>query len=154
LDTTPRFDGMGILELLTHGHTLGSRTWLEPIRVVDAGTLLALTPTGTAVQRYFRLHFQPRRAAASAAEFVEELSHQLGRATERMAQGPGRIGLLLSGGLDSRAPLLASTASRPPDIAFTFGDADSRDVRFARELARLTAVPHLHLPYEAGYLGR
>src|SRR5262249_14547224 len=98
LDTTPPFDGIGILALLAHGQAFGDRTWIEPIRVVDSGTLLSVTPTGISAQRFFRLRFRCGPETVSAAEFVEELWSKLERALERVTGGPGRVGLLLSGG--------------------------------------------------------
>lgn len=151
LDAAPAVDGIGLLEFFRHGWSLGERTWLEPIRLADAGTWYHVDPEGTRSRRYFRFGYR-RRQGSSLSAYAEEFAARLRPAVRRAAADAGRVGLALSGGLDSRALLLA--AEGEVRGAYTFGGGDSRDVTSAVELARLAGVPHLHLPYEPGYLGR
>jgi len=153
LGSAPAIDGVGLLELVRHGWPLGDRTWIEPIKLAPPGTWYELTPTGMQQRRYFRFHFHHTPGTASLPEYVEALGDKLRRAMER-ATGTARIGIALSGGLDSRALLLAAQGHDQPSLAYTFGDAQSPDVRGARELARIAGIPHLHLTYTPGYLGR
>ena len=154
LDSTPAVDGIGLLELARQGWPLGERTWLEPIRAAASGTWYEITPSAIQRRHYFRFRFQRGAAAASLPAYVEGFADKLRRAMRRTMAGPGRIGLALSGGLDSRALLLAADCHRQPLLAYTFGQADSSDVRYAAQLAEIAAVAHLHLTYEPGYLGR
>ena len=50
--------------------------------------------------------------------------------------------------------LLALARSGTPAVAYSFGNPQSRDVRYAQQLARVASIPHVHLRYERGYLGR
>ena len=88
LDTTPRVDGLGILQIMGQRFALGDRTWLEPIRVLDPGTWLEVTPDGISSHRYFRL--RPHDWQAGALEtFIEGFAAKLTRATERVTPGQG-----------------------------------------------------------------
>jgi len=152
-DASPAVDGIGLLELARHGWPLGDRTWLEPIRVAAAGCWYDLTPRGMQREHYFRFRFHRRTPASSLRDYVDAFATRLRHAMHRATRDAGRVGIPLSGGLDSRALLLAADGTTPPQLAYTFGQGDSPDVRFAVDLARTAGVAHLHLTYPHGYLG-
>jgi asparagine synthase (glutamine-hydrolysing) len=154
LDATPALDGIGLLQFLRDGSAVGERTWLEPIRVLGPGTVLTATPQGTARRRYFTLRYREGRAPMRLAAFVEGFGVKLHRATERVMQRAERVGIALSGGLDSRCVALAIHDSYLPVPAYTFGYPESRDVQYARMLAALRGLEHFHLALEPGYLGQ
>jgi asparagine synthase (glutamine-hydrolysing) len=147
-------DGIALLQLARRGWPLVDRTWLESIRVAPPGTWLDITATGVAKRRYFRFHFQPDEGASSLSSYVDDFAEHVRRAMQRTAAGSERIGIPLSGGLDSRTLLLAAEQRARPLLTYTFGSADSRDVRYAAQLAHVAGVTHLQLRYSAGYLGR
>ncbi len=153
LDTTPAVDGIGLLQLIRRGWPLGDRTWLETVRLAPPGAWLDVTAAGVTARRYFRLRFR-RDDRSSLSSYVEGLAEHTRRTMRRVAGGCERVGLPLSGGLDSRTLLLAADAHAPPLLAYSFGRADSRDVRYAAQLARVAGVDHLQLTYAPGYLGR
>jgi len=66
----------------------------------------------------------------------------------RMNTCGGRLGILLSGGLDSRAAAMAARGLDHPACAITFGDEVNREIRFAQELARRAGMPHVFLKRE------
>jgi len=154
LDQTPRVDGVGLLQIVREGTALGDRTWLDPIRVLEPGTVLRITPAGVERQRYFRFRYRDGGATVPAPAFVDEFAVRLRRAAERVMVGPARIGISLSGGLDSRSVLLSIPRPRLPITAYTFGYPESRDVMYARMLADLLGLHHFHLIFDPGYLGR
>jgi asparagine synthetase B (glutamine-hydrolysing) len=154
LDATPSADPIGVLLLAGTGRLFGDHTWLDPIRVVDPGTIVEITERGMTSRRYFHLRFRAPPRTLSLDDYAAGFAAALRRAAARVTAGPRRVGIALSGGLDSRSALLALDPQRTPVVAYTFGDAASRDVRYAQQLAACTGVPHLHLSYEPGYLGR
>ena len=154
LDKTPEIDGIGLLQLFREGISLGDRTWLAPIRVLDPGTVLTVTPNGIQRMRYFKLRYREGRAPMSQPAFVEGFGIKLHQATERLMRRGGRIGISLSGGLDSRSVALSIHPSYLPVPAYTFGYPESRDVVYATMLAELLGLHHFHLALEPGYLSR
>lgn len=155
LPQTPALDGIGLLQILRDGITIGDRTWLEPIRVLDGGSLVRVTADGRIQrQRYFRYRHREDGPGMSLPAFVEGFGIHLHRATERIMKGPGRIGISLSGGLDSRSVVLSIHRSHLPIPAYTFGYPESRDVVYAKQLAELLHLEHTHLTFDGGYLGQ
>lgn len=155
LDTSPHVDGTGLLQIVRDGIALGDRTWLDAIRVLDPGTVLRVTADGRVERRrYFRYRHREGGSSMSLPAFVEGFGHHLQRATERIMKGPGRVGISLSGGLDSRSVVLSIPASHLPIPAYTFGYPESRDVVYAKQLADLLHLPHTHLTFDGDYLGR
>ena len=150
---TPEPDPIGLLQIIGQGSAVGDRTWLSPIRVMPPGTMLHITPQSIRRERYFRLRFRSGGPTMSAQAFVEGFGVKLRQAVERVMRGPARIGISLSGGLDSRCVLLGIDPKHLPITAYTFGYSESRDVRYARLLAELVGIPHMHLEFEHGYLG-
>lgn len=136
----PAVDRRSVLEILHLGTVLGEATLFEPIRRVPFDGYL----TASDVASLDRFVYDPREF-----DYVAELAERLGRAIDRRSHYPGRKGLLLSGGKDSRVFL-----SRLPDIeaTYTIGDADSREVRVARKVAAQYDAGHTVLEPGLRYL--
>jgi asparagine synthase (glutamine-hydrolysing) len=68
------------------------------------------------------------------------------QAVHRCRQGDGPEGVLLSGGMDSRAVLAAMDGPRGSVHTFTFGIPGCDDVRLAREVAAKAGTRHHYVP--------
>jgi asparagine synthetase B (glutamine-hydrolysing) len=154
LEGTPTVDGIGLLELICGGWPMGDRTWVDGIRVATPGCWIHFTADRSWESRYFRVRFEGPSAGRSLESHAEGLAEKLTQAIRRQTAPAGRFAIPLSGGLDSRALLLATPGERPPALTYTFGRADSFDVLYAQRLAHAAGVPHRHFTYSAGYLGR
>lgn len=151
-----RAGGSGLLQLLSsHGH-IGSDTWLEGVEVLDPGTLLTFGKGGMLRRRYARLHFNEGGPQASEDDYAEGFARRLRVATERSMKDHARlpIAITLSGGLDSRSIALSIDKKHLPIPSLTFGDADSGDVRFAAELAKVVGTDHHYVEDHRAQLER
>ncbi|WP_101294566.1 asparagine synthase-related protein [Halegenticoccus soli] len=135
-----RVDRTALLEFLHVGTVLGTATVFEQVRRVPFDGYL--TPRGTGTLD--RFVYEPREF-----DYVDELARRLTRAIRRRADLPGRKGLLLSGGKDSRVLL-----SQLPAIehCYTIGSPDAREVRSARKVARQYGSGHTVLEPDDRYL--
>lgn len=136
----PQVDRKAVLEMLHLGTVLGERTMFEAIRRVRHDSYL--TPAG--VESLERFVYDP-----TEFDYVTELADRLRRAIRRRSQYPGRAGVLLSGGKDSRVFL-----SQLSDVteAYTVGNPDSREVRVARRVANQYGANHTALVPDEAYL--
>lgn len=136
-----------------HGHLLENRTWFRGVALVPAGSVLSWDPADGSVST--TVYRPPGRKAVADVEADEarasrELARLLRRAVARRAGSGERLGLLLSGGLDSRAILAAMPGECPPPASFTFGQAGCDDRRIARLVARLARTRHHEFELHGG----
>jgi len=127
-------------EFLALGFVFENRTTLDGLSRVPFDGYITATSTET-LQRFV---YQPREF-----DYVSELANRLERAFERRARLPGRKGMLLSAGYDSRAVLAGI-----PEIesAFTLGGRDDAEVGVAAALADQYDVSHATLVPDESYL--
>lgn len=139
--------GYGLFELFAGPYLHGDRTWIEGIRVLNPGTVLRIHRGEVSERRYWKSQFNEGdyrgNVDDAAAEFREKLRVATRRAMRRKPHHP--IAITLSGGLDSRSLALSVDANERPLSALTYGDADTPDVRFAGELAKVLGFDFHHV---------
>ncbi len=155
---SPEMNAECLAQILRYGHPLGATTWFRGVEVLGPGVVATfdLRARTWSRRRYFRLE-EIRPLPVSRKDWsraVADVGALFRRAVERRAAVPGRMGLTLSGGLDSRA-LLAATASgsspssRLPNEApatVTFGIPGCADARLAARAAAVRGASHSFLP--------
>ena len=142
---SPVLDRLSLEAFLGIGYLMGNRTWLENVERLAPATCLTWDLRDRTIQerRYWDWsRVSPDIGKASPRELAEELSRRFVRAVKRRC-GPGeRVGLTLSGGLDSRAILAAMPQRQEPVPALTFGSEGSSEVRFAAMAAARKGARH------------
>jgi asparagine synthetase B (glutamine-hydrolysing) len=147
----PELDLDAWAQILAYEHPFGESTPLAGVRLVPAGTALAISPSLSrdTEHTYFRYRIEPE-AGAGTPELVDELGRllELGL-SRRLDGGPG---LALSGGLDSRCLAIVARNVAPETMTVTYGAAGSEDLRFGARVAHLVGLAHLPLELSAGYI--
>ncbi|MCA9548556.1 MAG: hypothetical protein KC933_00890 [Myxococcales bacterium] len=140
--------GVGLMALLSAGGHHGTRTWISGIETVPPGTVIRIDREGRRTdRRYWRFAFNEGGPEMSEEDYAAAFARSLRAATERAMKLSDRfpIAITLSGGLDSRAVALSIDKRHIPMEAITYGDPDSNDVRFARQLAEVIGLRHLYI---------
>ncbi|WP_254763817.1 asparagine synthase-related protein [Natrinema marinum] len=139
----PTLDRDAVLEFLHLGVTLGEKAAVEELRRVPLDSRLL----PTAIEPIGRFVYDSQ----STREFdpVDELAERLERALERRSVLPGRKGILLSAGYDSRI-ILSQLADI--DRSYTVGAPDAAEVDGARRLAEQYGANHTAFPPDERYL--
>ncbi len=133
----------------TKGYLTGNRTWFRDIELLAPATMITVKcdTNETSVLHYLDWMVT---AEGSEANDLPELARELGnrfiRAVDRRCRVGERIGIGLSGGLDSRAIFAAMPLRCEPLRAYTFGAKDSEDLRIAHKITTLR--PSKHLTFE------
>ena len=151
-----RLDREAVSHFVAAGYHQGDETWFADVHLLGPGTVLAydLNENTLAMHRYWTPDaIRSIAGKIDVPELIEELHRRLTAAVERTCEGNHRIGVLLSGGLDSRAIL----ASLPPAHAqvpvVTFGTRDCVDFKLASRAAAIRKNPHhLHLLTASNWL--
>jgi asparagine synthase (glutamine-hydrolysing) len=144
-----RLDRTGIAQYVRFQQLLGDRTWLEDVRLLPPATVLRFRPLDGSLRthRYWDWTRIPDNTTITFDEAVEEGTRVFQRAIDAMSAPPLRVGVYLSGGLDSRAIL---GFLREPPVTLTYGDPRSRDVVYAADLARRAGSRHRWFPMHDG----
>lgn len=139
-DRVPRrLSFQGLSELLCYQRTVFDQTQYADILAMPAAEVWTFAE-GRLERR------QTRRLAWRRPDFDEReggvrLAEVLRRAAARRTAGPARVGLLLSGGLDSRMVLAAARAAGRAVPCITSGTHDNLEVSLARASAARAGVP-------------
>lgn len=138
--TDPELAAEPLQEFLQFGVVLADRTVLASLHRIPFDSGL----TATATQAFDRFVYEPREF-----DYAGELAERLKRALHRRRGLPGRSGLLLSGGYDSRVALAGI-----PEIeaTFTVADEGSSELATARRIAAQYGASHQQLTVDEAYL--
>ena len=142
---SPVLDRLSLEAFLGIGYFVGNRTWLENVERLAPATCLTWDLRDRTIQerRYWDWgKVSADIGKASSRELAEELGRRFERAVERRCGTGERVGLTLSGGLDSRAILAAMPQDREPVPALTFGSGNSSEVRIAAMAAARKGARH------------
>lgn len=137
-------------DFLRLGFPQGNDTMFEGIDELPPASLVICQNGHVRSQQYWDLQLQEEETAIPADDYLDEMITLLGQAAERQYNGELSVGLLLSGGLDSRIAL--SLLKQDSIKTFTYGIPFCDDVRFARQVAEVAGVPHFVLEIRPDYL--
>jgi len=140
-----RADPRGLGEYVACGCVLENRTLFEGIHVLPPGSRWVFH--GGAIQRK-GAYFQPReweeQDPLDAEAYYRELQRVFSQNLPRYFHGRERIGMSLTGGLDTRM-IMAWQKSPPGSLpCYSFGGMfrECQDVRVGRQVARTCGQPH------------
>ncbi|MDM8528606.1 asparagine synthase-related protein [Anaerolineales bacterium HSG24] len=142
-----------VAEFIRLQRVLGQKTFFEDINLLPPATILTYSrqqPT-CQIEQYWSfsdITIQPETITFDEA--VEECTRLFRAAVVKRVKADERIGIFMSGGLDSRA-VLGFTPSPPHTVhTFTFGHSNSRDVYSAAQIAKAGNAIHHHDVYNDG----
>jgi asparagine synthase (glutamine-hydrolysing) len=132
-------------EFVSFGSVLENRTLFENLQVLPAGS--AWTFRNRALERkdsYFDPRDWENQAPLDPETYYQQVREVFSRTLPRYFKGRERIGMSLTGGLDTRV-VLAWRNAPPGDLpCYTYGGTyrDCQDVRVARRVAKVCQQPH------------
>jgi asparagine synthetase B (glutamine-hydrolysing) len=126
-------------QLLTMQRTIGRITPIDGVEALPAACILRIDRDGVDETRYWELAW--RNPDFTESEGGRLLAQALRDAVARQTK-EGRVGLLLSGGLDSRLVLSAALPDRRPLCFTTATFEGSPELNLARQLAEMIGAEH------------
>lgn len=137
-------DEQGLIEYLTMLHPMRDRTILRAAKLLPPGASLRWEDSRVAVAQ--RPLFVPSSAALDDDDVIATFREIWPRVVHDALSGPGRSGIGLSGGLDSRAIAEAAVRLGHSPVAYTYGTAPSREAVVGAQVAEVLGLPHLGIP--------
>lgn len=136
-------DTRGLLEYVHMGVVVDDRTVFERLNTIPFDGYITGDEAGT----LSRFVYDP--ADPDEFDYVDELADRLERAIARRTVYPGKQGVLLSGGYDSRAIV----AQHPGiDVCYTLGTPGHPEAEVARDIAHQYGADHEILVADDNYL--
>ena len=121
------------------GYLLGEHTWFSHIKLIKPATVLTYDLNrGDVYQEYYWKWSEIKPNNLSFNQAVDELGKRFIKAVERRFNPNEKIGIALSGGLDSRA-IFAATNLINKDFngyAYTFGVEECDDIQIAKQVIK------------------
>jgi asparagine synthase (glutamine-hydrolysing) len=136
-------DRTGIAQFLTFDHLLNDHTLLKSVKLLRQASVLTFSDGKLDIRPYWQVQYPEHYNLRSETEWMEQFVYLVDQAVMRQSQHNAPLGILLSGGIDSRMilPSLKKHA-RQPLHAFTWGNPQCDDLKYAREIASLLGVDH------------
>jgi asparagine synthase (glutamine-hydrolysing) len=137
------FDEEGVAQFLSYGCTLGTRTLFREINTLPGGSVWSLKD-GKYRQKYFSPHTWESQATLSEEAFESAFEDTFKRVLPRYFQSEAKIGISLTGGLDSRMIMacLPNITAMPECYTFSGQKQDTLDARLAAQVATTCGLHH------------
>ncbi len=154
---TRRMNDRGLGEFVSCGCTLEDRSLFEGVHVLPGGSKWVFRD-GTIVEkgRYFEPKEWENQERLEPEPYYQAIRDVFARSLPRYFNGPERIAMSLTGGLDTRMVMAWCEANPVPLPCYTFGGMlrDCQDVIVAREVARVCDQPHEVIRVGQEFLGQ
>ncbi len=146
-------DWTAFAEYMRFQFLLGDKTFFEGIKLLPNATVADYSARDDRLEihTYWDFSRLPNTPASiTFEEALEESTRLFRNGMERLSQGDYRLGVFLSGGLDSRAILGMIPKERRPVDTFTYGLKDAVDVHYAQRIARAAGSRHHTMLWKDG----
>jgi len=143
-----------VADYLTIGAVLGDKTLVDGVLLLDPGTLLRYDAgqDRISLHSYVQLESFFQDKAVDKRDYLEHVTKAFANAVGRALDGPGPMGLSLSGGLDSRAILSAANGRAASLRTYTLGIDGCADQAIAGKLSRIAGTRHHYFELDSRYL--
>jgi len=120
---------------------LNDRTFFEGIKALPPASIFTWSKDKLSVKKYWDFEFKEDHNHP-IEYYVENIVHIFRRAVERRTKGNHRLGVSLSGGLDSRSIVAAIDKEHHPIHTFTYGVKGGDEAKIAERVAKKLGTTH------------
>jgi asparagine synthase (glutamine-hydrolysing) len=141
---TRAFDARGIADFLSYECTLEGRTLFQGIQLLPGASVWSYKDGQYRKRKYFSPQTWEAQSLLSEEEFESALDEIFKRVLPRYFESQGKIGISLTGGLDSRMIMacLPQTRESPVSYTFTGKEHETLDDRIAAQVANACGVEY------------
>lgn len=143
-----KVDERSVADFFSFGFILGNKTFFKGIELLPPASIMTYNAGQVSIEQYWDFNFSEEYKDYPEEYYVEKLSKLILQAVERQVSGKCRIGIPLSGGLDSRTIVGSIQKKHYPIYTFTFGKKNCHDGKFARMMANELGTVHQFFEFE------
>ncbi len=146
-------DDRAVADFFSFGYILGDKTFFKGIKLLPPASIMRCNKDRVFVEKYQDFCFNEKYEEHPEEYYVDRLSKLILKAIDRRMRGKHKIGVLLSGGLDSRIIVASIDKKYYPIHTYTFGESlNCDDVRIAKIIADKFGISHHYLKIGPKYL--
>ncbi len=140
-----KIDPRAVKQFLNIGLLLEDRSWFQGVELLSSGSVLTWD---LRERRFYKRRYwwwdeiKAFTGRIKPIEIADELGRLFVQAVQKRDRQGEKVGLMLSGGLDSRAILAAMPNHHCPIHGFTFGCKSCDDIRLAARVAKVKGATH------------
>jgi len=138
------FDEKGVAQFLSFGCTLDSQTLFRGIALLPGGSIWSFERGACRKRAYFSPATWECQPSLSAEAFQLHFQETFARVLPRYFESPAKIGISLTGGLDTRMIMACRPDSAGNVVCYTFSGetGETFDDRLAVQVARASDLEH------------
>jgi len=141
-----------IADFFAFGEILGNKTFFKGIETLPPASVLTYDGRNISIEQYWDFSYEPDYSL-SEHEIADRLVATFKRAIDIRMKDNLRLGVSLSGGLDSRVVLAAIDKSERHRVtAFTFGVPGCDEIKVAQMVAKKAGINHSVIELDADEL--
>lgn len=154
LPQTRAFDYQGVTQFLAFGCPLEQRTLFQGISRLPGGSLWTFTEREPQKKQYFSPIEWESQERLSEKEFECRFHETFSRILPRYFQADERLGISLTGGLDTRMIMACTPPAGDNLISYTFSGATraTLDAQLAAKVAAASNIEHQTIPLQSEFL--
>jgi asparagine synthase (glutamine-hydrolysing) len=154
LPATRSFDDQGVAQFLTFGCPIEGRTLFRDIRLLEGGSVWTFDGASCKKKQYFTAAEWECQPALSAEDFQSEFQLKFKSVLPRYVASESRIGISLTGGLDTRMIMACLPALSTPPVCYTYAGVQGHtlDARISARVASECGFEHRVLRIGADFL--
>ena len=135
-------DDRSVADFFSIGYILGNKTFFKEVELLPPASIMTYSKGAISNEQYWDFDFNENRENYPEEYYIDKLSKLILQSVERQMKGNHRIGIPLSGGLDSRTIVASIHGKYYPLHTFTFGKPNCDDVRFAQSVSKKLGALH------------
>lgn len=137
-------DDQGVAQLLTYGCTIGERTIFRGVQLLPAASVWCFENGVCRKRRYFSPKCWESQPILSTHAFTAKFNDTFKRILPRYFASRSKIGISLTGGLDTRMIMACRPASAKDVVCYTFTGESGQtfDDRLAAQVAKACGLEH------------
>ena len=147
------FDERGVAQFLNFGCTLEWQTLFSGVQLIPGGSLWSFEGVNPHKGRYFLPKNWESQPALPPEEFESRFQETFRRILPRYFESQSKIGISLTGGLDTRMIMACRPESRVKPVCYTFSgeNVETLDARLAARVAKACGLEHRKLNIGADF---
>jgi asparagine synthase (glutamine-hydrolysing) len=144
LGISPQLNEQAIPDFLAFSFLLGNKTFFKGVQKVPPASIILYSKKTNKLdfRRYWDFSLKKYNSSVPLTTYLEEFNSLMKKSVEKRVEDCDKIGLFLSGGLDSRVIAAFVSETKTPVVTFTFGVRGCEEENIASDVSEILGLEH------------